>query len=65
MKDKTPWYIYPPEEPTKHRGDDSLGVLVGVFLVLIVVFVALDHALYHVMTVVSEWWDAFGIWLGS
>jgi len=65
MKDKTPWYIYPPEEPTKRRSDDPLGVLVGVLLVLIVVFVALDHALYHVMSMASAWWKAFGLWLGG
>jgi len=56
MKDKTHWYIYPPEEPTKRCGDDPLGVLVGVFLVLIIIFVAIDHALYQVMSVASAWW---------
>ena len=50
---------------TKRRSDDPLGVLVGVLLVLIVVFVALDHALYHVMSMASAWWKAFGLWLGG
>jgi hypothetical protein len=59
MKNKTPWYIYPREEPKKHHGEDALGVLVGFLLVMIVVFVALDHALHSALTVASAWWDAF------
>ena len=65
MKNKTPWYIHPPDEPKKHHGDDALGVLFGALLMMIVLFVALDHALYKVVTVVSAWWDAFGLWLTS
>lgn len=65
MKNKTPWYIYPPEEPKKHHGEDALGVLVGFLLVMIVVFVGLDHALNNALTVVSEWWDALGLWQGN
>lgn len=55
MRNKTPWYIYPPEEPTKRRGDDALGVLVGFLLALIFVLVALDHALFHLWTIVTGW----------
>jgi hypothetical protein len=65
MRNKTPWYFYPPDEPKKHRGDDSLGVLVGVLLVLIVILVALDHALFHIVTVISAWGDAIGHWLAG
>jgi hypothetical protein len=65
MKNKTPWYIYPPEEPKKHHGEDTLGVLVGFLLVMIVVFVALDHALYNALIVISEWWNALGLWPGN
>lgn len=65
MKNKTPWYIYPPEEPKKHHGEDALGVLVGFLLVMIVVFVALDHALYNAWAFASEWWDALGLWPGN
>ncbi len=60
MRDKTPWFIYPPEEPTKRRGDDALGLLVGFLLVLIFVLVALDHALFYVWTAVTDWWGSLG-----
>lgn len=60
MRDKTPWYIYPPEEPTKRRGDDPLGLLVGLLLVLIFLAVALDHALFYAWTVVTDWWGSLG-----
>jgi len=63
MRNKAPWYFHPPDEPKKQRGDDSLGVLVGVLLVLIVIFVALDHALFHILTVISAWADTIGYWL--
>jgi len=65
MKNKTPWYIYPPEEPKKHHGEDALGVLVGLLLVMIVVLVALDHVVYGALAAVSNWWNALGIWPGN
>lgn len=65
MKNKTPWYIYPPDEPKKHHGDDALGALVGFLLLLIVVLVAVDHAVFNVMTAISGWWDPLGLWPGD
>lgn len=59
MRDKTPWHIYPPDEPKKHSGDDALGVLVGFLLVMIFVLVAIDHALFRVWMAVLAWWDVF------
>jgi len=60
MKDKTPWYIYPPEEPKKQSGEDALGVLVGFLLLLIMVLVAVDHAIFDVVAAISGWWNALG-----
>lgn len=61
MKDKTPWYIYPPEEPKKQNGEDALGVIVGFLLLLIMVLVAVDHAIFNVVTAISGWWNALGL----
>lgn len=65
MKNKTPWYIYPPDEPKKNPGDDALGALVGILLLLIIVLVAVDHALYNALTMISGWWDSLGLWPGD
>jgi len=59
MKNKTPWYIYPPDErKTQQRGDDPLALLVGFLLLSIFVLVALDHALYRLWTLAADWWQA-------
>lgn len=61
MKNKTPWYIYPPEEPKQRSGNDALGILAGFLLVMIFVLVALDHALYGVLATISSWWEALSL----
>lgn len=63
MKNKMPWYIYPPDEPkARQRGDDPLVLLVGFLLLLsIFVLVALDHALYRAWIIIVGWWEAFGL----
>lgn len=59
MTNKTPWYIYPPDEPKqRQRGDDPLAMLVAVLLMAIFALVAFDHALYRVWTIVASWCEA-------
>ncbi|WP_192247993.1 hypothetical protein [Mesorhizobium caraganae] len=59
MKDKTPWYIYPQEQPKRRpSGDDPVALLVGFLLMSIFVFVALDHAVYQIWTFALRWWEA-------
>ncbi|MEO5756551.1 MAG: hypothetical protein ABIQ51_06815 [Mesorhizobium sp.] len=59
MRNKTPWYIYPPEESTKPGGVDALGALVGFILILVFVLVAADHVLYHVWMDGLDWSEGF------
>ncbi|MGX5851060.1 hypothetical protein ACWGTO_28760 [Mesorhizobium sp. PL10] len=58
MNNKTPWYIYPQDEPKRQPcRDDPLALLIGFLLMSIFVLVALDHALYQAWTVALGWWE--------
>lgn len=59
MSDKTPWYLYPQDEPERQpAGDDPVALLVGLLLMSILGLVALDHALYQIWSCAVDWWQA-------